>query len=82
MLKPAVLGKYLALVPDGHGALVPRLDGAGLRSEIDQHALARAETPGIDAAFTVTDGKPVLVPARKTAPGSRPRRSRGPVAAL
>jgi vancomycin resistance protein YoaR len=64
VLKPAVVGKYLAIVPDGHGGLVPKLDGAGLRTEVDQAALAKLETPAVNAAFTVTAGKPVLVPGK------------------
>jgi vancomycin resistance protein YoaR len=63
-LKPPVLGEYLAIVPDGHGGLVPRLDGAGVRTEIDQTALAKLEQSAVNAAFTVTDGKPVLVPGK------------------
>ena len=71
-LKPPVLGKYLAIVPDGHGALVPRIDGAGVRTEIDQAALAKLEQPAVDAGFGVVGGRPVLVPG-KTGEGYAPQ---------
>ncbi|NUR58621.1 MAG: hypothetical protein HOV87_08020, partial [Catenulispora sp.] len=62
VFKPAVLGRYLAIVPDGRGGLTPRLDGVGIRGEIDHDALAKLEQPPVEAAFTVTGGKPVLLP--------------------
>ena len=64
VFKPALLGRYLAIVPDGHGGLVPRLDGAGMRGEIDHDALAKLEQPPVEAGFTVSGGKPVLLPGR------------------
>ncbi len=64
VLKPAVLGRHLVIAPDGHGALVPKLDAAGVRGEIDHGALARLEQPPTDAAFIVAGGKPVLVPGK------------------
>ncbi|MBS2553873.1 VanW family protein, partial [Catenulispora sp. NL8] len=64
VLKPAILGRHLAIEPDGHGALVPKLDGAGIRSELDHEALAKLEQPPTDASFTVTNGQPVLVPGK------------------
>jgi len=63
-LKPAVLGRHLAIVPDGRGGLVPKLDGAGLRAEIDHDALAKLEQPPTDAGFTVSGGHPTLVPEK------------------
>jgi vancomycin resistance protein YoaR len=64
VLKPAILGRHLAVEPDGHGALVPKLDGAGLRTELDHDALAKLEQPATDASFTVANGQPVLVPGK------------------
>ena len=64
VLKPAILGRHLAIEPDGHGALVPKLDGAGIRAELDHDALAKLEQPATDASFTVSGGKPVLVPGK------------------
>ena len=61
IVKPTVLAKYLAIVPDGAGGLVPKVDGVGLRAEIDKAALTRLERPAANAGFTVQGGKPVLV---------------------
>ena len=43
VLKPAILGRHLAIEPDGHGGLAPKLDGAGIRTELDHDALAKLE---------------------------------------
>jgi len=43
VLKPAILGRHLAIEPDGHGGLAPKLDGAGIRAELDRDALAKLE---------------------------------------
>ncbi|ACU69693.1 VanW family protein [Catenulispora acidiphila DSM 44928] len=64
VLKPAILGRHLAIEPDGHGGLAPKLDGAGIRAELDHDALAKLEQPPTDASFTVSGGKPVLVPGK------------------
>ncbi|HET7901302.1 MAG TPA: VanW family protein [Candidatus Nanopelagicales bacterium] len=45
------------------GALTPALDGAVLRASIAR-ALARVETPGRDATWNVSSGKPVVVPSK------------------
>ncbi|MFD0638571.1 VanW family protein [Catenulispora yoronensis] len=64
VFKPPMLGRFLAIVPDGRGGLTPKLDGQGLRGEIDHDALAKLEQPATDATFTVTNGEPVLVPGK------------------
>ncbi|MEZ0113685.1 vancomycin resistance protein YoaR [Catenulispora sp. EB89] len=64
VLKPAILGRHLAIEPDGHGGLTPKLDGAGIRAELDHDALAKLEQAPTDASFTVSGGQPVLVPGK------------------
>ncbi|WP_194912114.1 VanW family protein [Catenulispora rubra] len=64
VLKPAILGRHLAIEPDGHGGLTPKLDGVGIRAELDHDALAKLEQAPTDASFTVSGGKPVLVPGK------------------
>ena len=64
VLKPTILGRHLAIEPDGHGGLAPKLDGAGIRTELDHDALAKLEQPPADASFTVSGGRPVLVPGK------------------
>lgn len=64
VLKPAILGRHLAIEPDGHGGLAPKLDGAGIRAELDHDALAKLEQLPTDASFTVSGGRPVLVPGK------------------
>ncbi|MEY9855391.1 vancomycin resistance protein YoaR [Catenulispora sp. GAS73] len=64
VLKPAILGHHLAIEPDGHGGLAPKLDGAGIRAELDHDALAKLEQAPTDASFTVSGGQPVLVPGK------------------
>jgi vancomycin resistance protein YoaR len=64
VLRPAILGRYLAIVPDGRGGLEAKLDGVGVRSEVDHDALAKLEQPATDASFTVSGGRPVLVPGK------------------
>ncbi|MEY9906442.1 vancomycin resistance protein YoaR [Catenulispora sp. MAP12-49] len=64
VLKPAILGRHLAIEPDGHGGLAPKLDGAGIRAELDHEALAKLEQPPTDAGFTVSGGQPVLAPGK------------------
>jgi vancomycin resistance protein YoaR len=64
VLKPAILGRHLAIEPDGHGGLAPKLDGSGIRGELDHDALAKLEQLPVDASFTVAKGQPVLVPGK------------------
>jgi vancomycin resistance protein YoaR len=63
VLTPAQIGDALVIAPDGSGRLVATVDGARLRGYLGANALAQ-EQAAANAAFTVTDGKPVLVPAR------------------
>jgi vancomycin resistance protein YoaR len=63
VLTPAQIGAALTIVPDQNGTMVPTLDGAMLRADLDPAALA-SETQGVNAAFTVVDGRPQLVPEK------------------
>jgi len=62
-LTPARTGDALVIGPDDTGRMVATVDGTRLRSDLGANALAQ-EQPAVNAGFTVTDGKPVLVPAR------------------
>jgi vancomycin resistance protein YoaR len=62
-LTPARIGDALVIDPDDTGRMVATVDGTRLRSYLGANALAQ-EQPAVNAGFTVTDGKPVLVPAR------------------
>ena len=63
VLTPAQIGDLLTIAPDQNGAMVPTVDGAALRAELNPAALA-TEQPGVNAAFTVVDGEPRLVPEK------------------
>ncbi len=61
-IPPAAIAKALTFTAKD-GALVPSLDGAILRASIAS-VLAPIETPGRDATWNVSSGKPVVVPAK------------------
>jgi vancomycin resistance protein YoaR len=62
-LTPTQIGDALVITPDAAGRMVAHVNGAKLRGYLGAAALAQ-EQPATDAAFTVADGKPVLVPSR------------------
>jgi len=63
VLTPDQIGAALTIVPNRDGVMVPELDGALLRADLNPAARA-TEQPGADAAFTVADGRPQLVPEK------------------
>ena len=63
VLTPTQVGDVLSIGPDETGAMVPTVDGAKLRAELNPAAFA-LEKPGTDAAFTLENGTPQLVPER------------------
>ncbi len=63
VLTPTQIGDALTIAPNQNGTLVPTLDGAMLRADLSQAALA-TEQPGVNASFTVNGGQPQLVPEK------------------
>lgn len=63
VLTPAQIGAALTIAPDQNGTMVPTLDGAMLRADLNPAALA-SEKQGVNAAFTVVGGQPQLVPEK------------------
>ena len=61
-IPPASIAKALSFTAKD-GALVPALDGDILRAAIATR-LASVETPGRDATWNVSSGKPVVVPSK------------------
>lgn len=61
-IPPAAIASALSFTAKD-GALAPALDGAVLRASIAK-TLAPVETPGRDASFNVSSGKPVVVPSK------------------
>lgn len=63
VVPPRAIATALTFVPDGHGSLQPVLHGRRLRAALAP-ALARVETPAVDASFRISGGRPNVVPAR------------------
>ncbi len=61
-IPPTAIAEALTYEPEG-GALEPRLDGDVLRDSI-RAEIAGVESPGRDATWDVSSGKPVIVPSR------------------
>jgi vancomycin resistance protein YoaR len=61
-LSPVAIARSLTFVPDGEGALQPRLDGGRLHAAIAGD-LASVEEPAQDATFDVSSGRPRVVPS-------------------
>jgi vancomycin resistance protein YoaR len=63
VLTPDQIGAALTIGPDQSGTMVPTLDGGLLRADLNPAALS-TEQPGVDASYTVADGRPQLVPEK------------------
>jgi vancomycin resistance protein YoaR len=63
VLTPAQIGDALTIAPNQSGAMVPTLNGAALRADLGSAALA-TEQPGTNAAFSVVNGQPQLIPEK------------------
>jgi vancomycin resistance protein YoaR len=63
VLTPTQIGDALTIAPNKTGTMVPTLDGALLRADLNPAALA-TEQPGTNASFTVVAGIPQLIPER------------------
>jgi vancomycin resistance protein YoaR len=63
VLTPEQIGAALTIAPNQSGTMVPTLDGALLHADLNPAALA-SEQPGANAAFTVSNGTPQLVPEK------------------
>lgn len=62
-LTPTQIGDALTIAPNQSGTMVPTLNGPMLRADLNPAALA-TEQPGANAAFTIVDGQPQLVPEK------------------
>jgi vancomycin resistance protein YoaR len=63
VLTPDQIGAALTIAPDQSGTMVPALDGALLRADLNPAALA-TEQQGVNAGYTVVDGRPQPVPEK------------------
>ena len=57
------IGDVLSIGPNADGTMVPTVNGARLRADLNPAAFA-LEKPGADAAYTIENGTPQLVPER------------------
>ncbi|GAA4963972.1 hypothetical protein GCM10023205_29950 [Yinghuangia aomiensis] len=62
-LEPATLAKYLSMVPDANGKLVPKIDTAGLQEALGNSFSTVGQKP-VDATFKVDNGKVSVVPSK------------------
>ncbi|MBR7837175.1 VanW family protein, partial [Actinospica durhamensis] len=63
VLTQTQIGNVLSISPNADGTMVPTVDGAKLRADLNPAAFA-LEKPGADAAYTIENGTPQLVPER------------------
>ncbi|MDI2128928.1 VanW family protein [Yinghuangia seranimata] len=62
-LEPATLAKYLSMVPDANGKLVPKIDTVGLQDALGNTFSAVGQKP-VNATFKVDNGKVAVVPSK------------------
>lgn len=62
-LTPTQIGDAVAISPDAGGRMVAHVDGTRLRGYLGTNVLAQ-EQQATNASFSITDGRPTLIPAR------------------